>query len=528
MADDPSLVRPATAAEVDDVGSMHAANRAAWDEAAERYEGWFDEAVALIRSGGTNLFGVETELIGDLHGRCRRAVHLHVLAAGTRCRSGTMAPTRSSASTSAHGCSISRLGSQPRPGRPPGGSWPTSSRRRPTWTGPLIWSTPAAARSSGWVISTPGRPSSPASSPRPGGSCFSRVTPSSGCSTSTPRAAGSPPTTTTSAAPRRCWPGARVSRRLSIADEGPELEVRPRLDAGRDRHSPARRGPAPRAGRRVSDRLVGRSHRRSARGERPDPTVVLGDGAQGTRLKLSASWSMDGCPWRDRTDDDVEARTRSLLSPRPTPGHIPHDPGARPPMTSRHARDLARLSIVGGLLVALLAACGGSVCLPIGHGQGPRISGSRTDGRPIDRGRIRVGRGQRGRPRDVDTYRVDRRGPRRDAHARMFDIGGIRRRLVRLDRGRRSSWGQGRTWRLARDAGPCRVHEADDQDARTRDPGRGHRTGSVHEHDSARCPDCFGYLGDGDVVWVVFTKPGDAATQTGQLQTMAKAIIAGL
>ena len=55
---------------------MHAANRAAWDEAAERYEGWFDEAVTLIRSGGTNLFGVETELIGDLHGRCARAIHL--------------------------------------------------------------------------------------------------------------------------------------------------------------------------------------------------------------------------------------------------------------------------------------------------------------------------------------------------------------------------------------------------------------------------------------------------------------------
>ena len=55
---------------------MHAANRAAWDEAAERYEGWFDEAVELIRSGGTNLFGVEAELIGDLHGRCRRAIHL--------------------------------------------------------------------------------------------------------------------------------------------------------------------------------------------------------------------------------------------------------------------------------------------------------------------------------------------------------------------------------------------------------------------------------------------------------------------
>src|SRR3954451_18387780 len=76
MEDDPSLVRPAAADELRDVGRMHAANRAAWDEAAERYEGWFDEAVALIRSGGTNLFGVETELIGDLHGRCRRAVHL--------------------------------------------------------------------------------------------------------------------------------------------------------------------------------------------------------------------------------------------------------------------------------------------------------------------------------------------------------------------------------------------------------------------------------------------------------------------
>jgi SAM-dependent methyltransferase len=76
MADDPSLIRPATADELADVGGMHAANRAAWDEAAERYEGWFDEAVALILSGGTNLFGVETELIGDLHGRCRRAIHL--------------------------------------------------------------------------------------------------------------------------------------------------------------------------------------------------------------------------------------------------------------------------------------------------------------------------------------------------------------------------------------------------------------------------------------------------------------------
>ncbi len=69
-------VRPATADEAADVRRMHDANRAAWDEAAERYEGWFEEAVALIRSGGSNLFPVEHDLIGDLRGRCRRAIHL--------------------------------------------------------------------------------------------------------------------------------------------------------------------------------------------------------------------------------------------------------------------------------------------------------------------------------------------------------------------------------------------------------------------------------------------------------------------
>jgi SAM-dependent methyltransferase len=69
-------LRPATPTEVADVAGMHDANRAAWDQAAERYEGWLDEAVELIRGGGTNLFGAEIELIGDLHGRCARAIHL--------------------------------------------------------------------------------------------------------------------------------------------------------------------------------------------------------------------------------------------------------------------------------------------------------------------------------------------------------------------------------------------------------------------------------------------------------------------
>ncbi len=69
-------VRPADSLEVADVRAMHASNRAAWDQAAERYEGWLDEAIELISAGGTNLFPVEQDLIGDLRGRCRRAIHL--------------------------------------------------------------------------------------------------------------------------------------------------------------------------------------------------------------------------------------------------------------------------------------------------------------------------------------------------------------------------------------------------------------------------------------------------------------------
>ena len=48
-------IRPATLAERANIRAMHGANRAAWDEAAERYELWLPEAIELIRSGGTNL-----------------------------------------------------------------------------------------------------------------------------------------------------------------------------------------------------------------------------------------------------------------------------------------------------------------------------------------------------------------------------------------------------------------------------------------------------------------------------------------
>src|SRR3954454_24546402 len=75
-------VRPATADELADVDAMHAANRDAWNEAAERYEGWFDEAVELIRSGGSNLFPVEHDLLGDLRDGAGtdRAIHLQCAA----------------------------------------------------------------------------------------------------------------------------------------------------------------------------------------------------------------------------------------------------------------------------------------------------------------------------------------------------------------------------------------------------------------------------------------------------------------
>lgn len=70
------LVRPATPAERADIAGMHDATRAAWDEAAERYERWLPEAIELIRAGGSNLFPVEEDLLGDLSGWCRRAIHL--------------------------------------------------------------------------------------------------------------------------------------------------------------------------------------------------------------------------------------------------------------------------------------------------------------------------------------------------------------------------------------------------------------------------------------------------------------------
>jgi SAM-dependent methyltransferase len=69
-------VRPATSAEAADVGRMHAANLLAWDQAAEDYERRLAGSVERLRAGRSSLLPVEADLIGDLHGRCRHAIHV--------------------------------------------------------------------------------------------------------------------------------------------------------------------------------------------------------------------------------------------------------------------------------------------------------------------------------------------------------------------------------------------------------------------------------------------------------------------
>lgn len=73
--DDPD-VRDATPAEAADPRRLHAANRIAWDEAAEDYERRLAGSIERLRAGHSSLLPVELDLIGDLHGRCGHAVHV--------------------------------------------------------------------------------------------------------------------------------------------------------------------------------------------------------------------------------------------------------------------------------------------------------------------------------------------------------------------------------------------------------------------------------------------------------------------
>ncbi len=69
-------VRPARPDEAADPARMHAANRIAWDEAAEDYERRLAGSVERLRSGRSSLLPVELDLIGDLRDRCEHALHV--------------------------------------------------------------------------------------------------------------------------------------------------------------------------------------------------------------------------------------------------------------------------------------------------------------------------------------------------------------------------------------------------------------------------------------------------------------------
>lgn len=63
-----------------DVSALHEGNRAAWDEGAARYAEWVEEDIAFLRGGGMNLLPPELDMLGDLRGVCRRAIHLQCAA----------------------------------------------------------------------------------------------------------------------------------------------------------------------------------------------------------------------------------------------------------------------------------------------------------------------------------------------------------------------------------------------------------------------------------------------------------------
>ena len=69
---------PGTALEepVIDPCALHQGNRAAWNEAAARYETEIEADVAFLRAGGKNLDPPEFRFLQDLPAWCRRAIHL--------------------------------------------------------------------------------------------------------------------------------------------------------------------------------------------------------------------------------------------------------------------------------------------------------------------------------------------------------------------------------------------------------------------------------------------------------------------
>ena len=144
-----------------DVGAMHASNRAAWDEAAERYERLaaggdradpgrrHEPAAAGARGDRRPARPLPARDPPPVRGRPRHAVAVESRRRrGRRCR---LQPADA-------GPRAAAVGGGRRPGD--AGSRPTSSTRRRRSTERPISSTPAAGRSSGSRISTRGPPSS--------------------------------------------------------------------------------------------------------------------------------------------------------------------------------------------------------------------------------------------------------------------------------------------------------------------------------------------------------------------------------
>ena len=285
MADTPArdpLVRPATPAEAADPRAMHAANRAAWDEAAERYEGWFDEAVALIRAGRSNLFPVEHDLIGDLRtaagalpGGTLRAIHLQ--CAGGR---DTLSLWNAGA-TEVIGLDISpdmlELATRLTAATGAPARWieadvldapadlDGTADLLYTGRGAIIWLHDLA----GWAAVLR-RLLAPAGrlvifDGHPAEWLFDADADGRLVATDYDYFGGAGGVEGL---------GARVHRPAVDRRGRPELEVRPGVDARRDRDGAGRRRAPARAARRVPGRLVGRPPRPPAGGSRPDPAVV--------------------------------------------------------------------------------------------------------------------------------------------------------------------------------------------------------------------------------------------------------------
>ena len=64
------------ARDAQEVQQRHEANRRAWNEGAAHYTARFEETLAFLQAGGSNLHPIERANLGDLHTWCATAVHL--------------------------------------------------------------------------------------------------------------------------------------------------------------------------------------------------------------------------------------------------------------------------------------------------------------------------------------------------------------------------------------------------------------------------------------------------------------------